>query len=182
MSAELALAEPAIVILQQGKLLSVADRTSVSVTLETGHSAGRLWKAFTDPAEYEQWLYPMDLPAEVGAPVEYRSGGGHVQQGKVLEWQEGRKVVTTWTEVGEPSLKDPDTDTVVTFLIEPGTDGGASFTFRHEGITKATKYAAGWLAHWEMLEGYLAGTPVAFMDSYSRWLPRYEPVFGPFRE
>jgi uncharacterized protein YndB with AHSA1/START domain len=123
-----------------------------------------VFKAWTDPAELEQWFAPRDLSTKV-EKLELREGGAfriamvppdgsapHVATGVYKEIVSPEKLVLTWLWEGQ------ENETLVTVTFTAAGEG-TEVTLVHEGFkTKedADFHKDGWEQFWAKLEKALA--------------------------
>ena len=135
------------------------------------HSAARLWRAVTDPAELTRWMaYPMQVDLRVGGRYHAdfgRTGGGELA-GVVVKVEPERLLRYAWGT------------STVEWKIEP--DGaGCRFVFAQHGlyprpIPGEEGAVAGWHVWLEDLEQFLdTGSPSSDADGERRWLELQAP-------
>jgi uncharacterized protein YndB with AHSA1/START domain len=107
----------------------------IDLAFDLAESADKVWRALTTPALLARWLGPNDFRGEVGA--RFTVGGAPkdenavandnaVAECEVLALEEGRLLRLGWRE-GE-------VDSVVTFALEPGVEGGVRLRLTHDGF------------------------------------------------
>nr|WP_240902867.1 SRPBCC domain-containing protein [Caulobacter sp. SLTY] len=130
-------------------------------------SPARIWAAITQPDQMLQWWGP-DAGPTLSAEADLRPGGrysivfclldGHQANptGVYREVIPERKLTFTW------DLDDwPDTETLVTFLLEP-IEGGTELTLTHEHLPTAPlrdSHQHGWLGWLGQLATFLGDAP-----------------------
>lgn len=105
----------------------------IDLAFELEARAGTVWRALTTPALLARWLGPNDFRAEVGGrfTVAAAPGGLAVNDNapvhcRVLAIEPERLLRLGWREGG--------VDSVVTFILEPGVDGGVRLRLTHDGF------------------------------------------------
>jgi uncharacterized protein YndB with AHSA1/START domain len=79
--------------------------------------------------------------------------GSGMEVGRVIEWEPGRRLGLTWTQVGWPS--DASTDLEITF--EPARHGGTVVRLEHSGFERvpgAIDFIAGYDEGWKEVLGW----------------------------
>lgn len=130
------------------------ETTETSLTIRRTFDAplARVWRAFTEPEEVEQWLGPGSMTGEVHA-LELEAGGAYSVslssegnrydvQGEINEVVENERLLHTW-EPGRVSIELRD------------VEEGCEVVFTHEGLSNADiveDHAAGWESALDNLE------------------------------
>ena len=130
------------------------ETTETSLTIRRTFDAplARVWQAFTEPEEVEQWLGPGSMTGEVHA-LELEAGGTYSVslsgernrydvQGEIIEVVENERLLHTW-EPGRVSIELRD------------VEEGCEVVFTHEGLPNADiveDHAAGWESALDNLE------------------------------
>ncbi len=131
------------------------NETSLTIRRTFDASRERVFRAFTEPEEVEQWLGPGSMTGEVHA-LELESGGAYSVsmlgetnrydvEGEVLEVVENERLVHTW---------EPGTVTVELH----DSDEGCEVVFTHEGLPNADiadGHASGWESALDNFEAVL---------------------------
>lgn len=132
-----------------GTYLEIDGRPALNFERSLPHSAERVWRAITDPAEIQRWFpAAVDYEPRVGAPMAFRFDDPDEPPtgGKVTELDPPRLFAFNW---GEEQLR---------FELEPAGDG-CRLLFTHflsESI-QAARDAAGWEMCLQQLDRLLAG-------------------------
>jgi uncharacterized protein YndB with AHSA1/START domain len=132
-----------------GTYLEIDGRPALHFERSLPHSAERVWRAITDPAEIQHWFpAAVDYEPRVGAPMSFRFDDPDEPPtgGKVTELDPPRLFAFDW---GEEQLR---------FELEPADDG-CRLLFTHflsESI-QAARDAAGWEMCLQQLDRLLAG-------------------------
>ena len=90
-----------------------------------------VFRALTDPAVLDTWWTTRsESDPRPGGAFDYRwdfedASRDHVQSGEYRAVEDGRLVSYPWAAGGE---------TIVTFRLEDGTDGGTRLTLEHDGF------------------------------------------------
>ncbi len=103
----------------------------IDLAFDLDERAAKVWRALTTPALLARWLGPNDFKGEVGARFSVGGAPGVANDNavatcEVLAIEEGRLLRLGWRE-GE-------VDSVVTFALEPGVDGGVRLRLTHDGF------------------------------------------------
>ncbi len=156
-----------------GQLIRTEDRAILQYRRRYGHSADKVWRALTEPAELAAW-FPTTIEGEraAGAPLTF--GFEHVEidpmEGEMLEYEPLRLIEFTW---------GPDR---VRFELErDGDDTLLTMTVTLEELGKATRDGAGWHQSLDALERTLGGDHSRDYD-VDRWRELrdgYAEQFGP---
>ncbi|GAB3400211.1 SRPBCC family protein [Flindersiella endophytica] len=128
--------------------------------LEFNATPEQVWEAVSTGPGFAVWFVPHEIEAGEGGKARADFGSGNVADGRVLEWEEGRRVVYGGAE--------SDPGETLEFLIE-GRDGGTTvLRFVQAGFTaedwEAEYHSKGWDLFFHNLELYFdhfAGKPVA---------------------
>ncbi len=108
------------------------------------HSAERVWRALTDPAELAAWLMPNDFTLREGARFRLDARPEHPAplECEVLEIDPPRRLRTRWIVAGQP--------TTVTFELR--ADGADTILrVEHDGLPpdEQPKFNGGWGAKFD---------------------------------
>jgi uncharacterized protein YndB with AHSA1/START domain len=103
----------------------------IDLAFDLEEGADKVWRALTTPALLARWLGPNNFRGEVGAKFSIGGAPGAANDNatadcEVLAMEEGRLLRLGWRE-GE-------VDSVVTFALEPGVDGGVRLRLTHDGF------------------------------------------------
>ena len=129
-----------------------AQTDSISFDFDLPHSAGKVWRALTDPALMAEWLLPaIGVKLEKGAAFRLKTQPYPPWDGTVncliLEIEAERKLSYTWV-VG-------DMDTVVTFTLTPAASG-TRLSLVQSGFKPEQKQNFGGARYgWKMMGGKL---------------------------
>ena len=144
------------------------DRTS-------RHSAERLWRAITDPAEVTAWMqYPARIDLRVGGEyfVDFAKTNSGKLDGIIVAIEPARMLRYAWGT------------SIVEWSIEP-TPGGCKHTFLQSGLADRGPgeegLVAGWHAWWDDLDLYLDGRAVGPLSDREPWTElcrRYKPILA----
>ncbi|MDQ6672443.1 MAG: SRPBCC domain-containing protein [Chloroflexota bacterium] len=125
-----------------------------------------LWRAITDPEVTQRYFRGSRIEAVLrpGERIAYCSDGGLVVEGKVLEVDPPRKLVTTWSFRHTPQLRD-DPASRVSWEIEPVGRDTCKLTLLHDGFPADTatfrNVRSGWPVVLSSLKSLLeTGTPL----------------------
>ncbi|MGE3073282.1 MAG: SRPBCC domain-containing protein [Dehalococcoidia bacterium] len=137
------------------------------------HSAERLWRAITDPAEVTKWMqYPARIDLRVGGAyyVDYAKTNEGCLDGIIVAIEPARLLRYAWgTTIVEWSIESLESGCAHTFSQFGLPDRGPG----EEGLV------AGWHAWLDDIEKYLDG--LALLDDRSDWsklCKRYFPVLA----
>jgi uncharacterized protein YndB with AHSA1/START domain len=121
--------------------------TSIEISRTLAADRERVWRAFTDPAEFVSWFWPPrfqsigDLDARVGGSWRLVSEvAGMGLSGVFAAVDEPERLVFTWRWDGE------DEETLVTVTLSP-TNEGTVLTVVHERFADAAEadsHRQGW--------------------------------------
>ena len=150
-----------------GTLQTIDGRPALRFERRMAHSAQRVWRAVTEPAEMAQWFVaPVAWTPALGETFE---GGG--QRGEITALEEPTLLRWTW---GQERYA---------FELSPEGDG-CRLVFTHvfdERYGPAAQHAAGWETYFDRLDAHLAG---GFLDeeeahgSIGELHERYAARFG----
>jgi uncharacterized protein YndB with AHSA1/START domain len=122
--------------------------TSIEITRTLPAGRERVWRAFTDPAEFVSWFWPPrfesigDVDARVGGAWRLLSEvTGMGLSGVFAAVEPPERLVFTWQWDGDPE------ETLVTVTFAPAPDGGTQLTVLHERFATqegAESHAQGW--------------------------------------
>lgn len=144
------------------------DRTSK-------HSAGRLWRAITDPAEVTAWMqYPARIDLRVGGDyfVDFSKTDSGRLDGIIVAVESGRLLRYAWGT------------SIVEWTIE-ATAEGCNHTFVQTGLPDRGPgeegLVAGWHAWFDDLDLYLDESPLPRLSDREPWrvlCERYKPMLS----
>ncbi|MBK1788427.1 SRPBCC family protein [Prauserella cavernicola] len=142
----------------------MSERRRLEKRIELDASPEEVWEAVSTTAGLSVWFVPhqADESGEVSADF----GDGNTQAGKVLAWEEGRRVV-----YGGPDDESEQTAAVaLEFLVEGRDRGGTVLRFVHSGFAgdedwadEYGQHSRGWDLFFRNLVAYFehfAGLPV----------------------
>jgi uncharacterized protein YndB with AHSA1/START domain len=117
----------------------------VSLLLECDLDAPieNVWRALSEPELLAQWLMPNDITTETGGRFTF---SGKPEQGgtidcEILESEPLRRLSFSWRgSETKPDGTRHDLDTIVTFELEPTTDGGTYLRLVHGGFIVPASY------------------------------------------
>ncbi|MFF1879633.1 SRPBCC domain-containing protein [Leifsonia sp. NPDC058230] len=122
--------------------------TSIEITRTLPAGRERVWRAFTDPAEFVSWFWPARF--ESTGDVDARVGGawrlvsdvtGMGLSGVFAAVEPPERLVFTWRWDGDQE------ETLVTLTLAPGAGGGTELTVLHERFATAEdaeSHGQGW--------------------------------------
>lgn len=144
------------------------DRTS-------NHSAERLRRAITDPAEVTGWMqYPARIDLRVGGEyfVDFAKTDGGMLDGIIVAIEPARLLRYAWgTSIVEWTMQPTGSGCAHSFLQSGLADRGPG----EEGLV------AGWHAWWDDLDLYLDGKPLPALSERDAWRAlgeRYRPLLA----
>jgi uncharacterized protein YndB with AHSA1/START domain len=121
-----------------------------------------VFRALTDPAELKQWFCPeggsvkeVDVDLTVGGRfrvVMAMPNGDHEAAGVYREIEPPRRVVSTWSWLGDDD--EQGEETLLTFELEP-RDGATEVVLTHERLPSAESrdsHESGWASALNRLE------------------------------
>ncbi len=149
------------------------ERWTLILTRQLRHVPEKVWRALTDPAQVREWA-PFDVDGDLGAV------GNTVE----LTWVGNPKPIETKiTRVEEPSLLEYGD---IRWELAPH-DGGTRITLWHKIDHRFVAWgAAGWHISFDVLDRWLAGTPIARLagggamqhEGWQRLVGEYSKQFG----
>jgi len=150
-----------------GTYIEHEGRPAVRFVRTYPHSAERVWRAVTDPAELVRWFpSAVEYEPRVGAPVRF-SGDPYMENvtGQVLAWEPPRRFGFTW---GEDEVH---------LTVEAVDDGSSRLVLVNvlADRTTAARNGGGWYVCLAELTKALDGVPSGGPHS-SDTLP-WEPVY-----
>ncbi|HYE47420.1 MAG TPA: SRPBCC domain-containing protein [Caulobacter sp.] len=103
----------------------------IDLAFELEEPPEKVWRALTEPALLARWLGPNDFRAEPGAVFTVGGAPGAANDNatarcEVLTLEPGRRLRLSWKEGVVESL--------ITFTLEPGADGGSRLRLTHDGF------------------------------------------------
>lgn len=119
---------------------------SIVVEYELAAPPERVWRFLTESELLAAWLMPNDLRPEVGHAFTLQAqptpGWDGVVHGEVLEVVPFERLVYAWRG-GSEAIEGYGhrLDTVVTWTLTPGADGGTRLRLEHAGFTPADAFA-----------------------------------------
>ncbi|MBN9016352.1 MAG: SRPBCC domain-containing protein [Rhizobiales bacterium] len=118
-------------------------RASLRLDCELDAPIEKVWRALSDPALLAQWLLPNDMVAEPGA--RFALAGSAAEGGtiacEILESDPPRRLSFSWKADGSKAgSAEKPLDTVVTFELEPGKEGGTRLRLFHDGFVVPADY------------------------------------------
>jgi uncharacterized protein YndB with AHSA1/START domain len=132
-----------------GTYVEIDGRPALHFERSLPHSAERVWRAITDPAEVRHWFpAAVDYEPRLGAPMSFRFDDPDAPptEGKVTELDPPRLFAFDW---GDEQLR---------FELEPAGDGcRLLFTHFLSERIQAARDAAGWESCLTELDRLLAG-------------------------
>ncbi len=141
---------------------------SIRFERKSKHSAARLWRAITDPAEVSRWMaLPASIDLRVGGDyrVDFPPGKGELD-GVIVRLEPERRLALVWGV------------SVLEWTITPRGDA-CSYSFLHHGqppglVEHEGGIAAGWHAWLDDLDTHLGGgTPDDGHARFETLLPPY---------
>ena len=117
-----------------------APRT-IHVEYDLPQPPAKVWRALTEPALLAAWLMPNDFAPVVGHRFTFQAPPMHGWDGvvrcEVREVVLHQRLVYTWVGGAAASLLD----SVVTWTLAPGADGGTQLTLEHAGFLPRNAFA-----------------------------------------
>jgi uncharacterized protein YndB with AHSA1/START domain len=113
----------------------VTDTSPDPIVLEVALPAdpATAWRAITDPDEVVEWFAAVTPVDGIGSPYRIDFGDGSAIDGRVRALERGRRLSYTWRWAGE----DSGPETLVTWEVGPGDDGGSVVRLTHDGWAAA---------------------------------------------
>jgi uncharacterized protein YndB with AHSA1/START domain len=146
----------------------VDDRSALTFERRLAHSAERVWRAVTEPAELAHWFPSVvrgDLTAGATLAFDFPGGEMPTMQGEVIEADPPRCVAFTWG------------DDVLRIELEPDGDGCVlHFVVLFDDAERASRDAAGWHVCLDRLAEHLGGAAAQAPGSEptADWRAHYE--------
>jgi uncharacterized protein YndB with AHSA1/START domain len=129
-------------------------RTIEQTTFIPGVPPREVYEALLDPAKHAEFTeQPATGDPRVGG--KFTAHGGYIS-GEILELEEGKRIVESWTTTQWPEGAPPSR---LEFTFRP-KDGGTELTMVHSEVPaeQAESYRGGWITYyWEPLKRYFAG-------------------------
>jgi len=129
---------------------TVDDRQALTFERRLAHSAERVWRAVTDPAELAHW-FPSTVSGEMtrGGRLTFAFADGDPElDGEVVELDPPRRLAFTFG------------DDVLRIELAPAGEGCVlRFTCLFDDAERASRDAAGWHVCLDRLEQHLGGAP-----------------------
>jgi len=128
----------------------MSERHTLRLERLLRHPVERVWRALTEPGELSAW-WPMrtsEVPAEIGAPMEFFDEEGTVSRGQLTHYEAGRVLGFT----------DSDGEHEVVFRLHPAAGGEhCRLEFEHTFPVDqyADQHAKGWNYCFAALEAAL---------------------------
>ncbi len=122
---------------------------SIEVDYDLPQSADKVWRVLTEPELLSKWLMKTDIQATVGHKFTFHAQpipgrwDGRVDC-EVLAVEPKKLLRYSW--------KGGELDTVVTWTLAPGGNGGTRLHLSHSGFTEKNRFAfenmsQGWRSH-----------------------------------
>jgi len=148
---------------------------SVRYDRNSKHSAERLWRAITDPAEVTAWMqYPARIDLRVGGEyfVDFAKTNSGALEGIIVAVEPNRLLRYAWNT------------SIVEWTIRPSA-GGCTHSFLQTGLADRGPgeegLVAGWHAWWDDLDLYLDEKPLPALSERDAWRAlgeRYKPLLA----
>ena len=123
----------------------------ILIEIETPVAPDLAWRAVTDPAEVTEWFADVTPIDGIGSPYSIDFGDGSAVEGRIRALDPGRRVAYTWAWAGQ----EGGPVTLVTWEVEPRTDGGSMVRLTHDGWSEAGADAETRDEHADYWEGYM---------------------------
>jgi uncharacterized protein YndB with AHSA1/START domain len=134
--------------------------TSLTIQRQMAAEPGRIWRAWTDPAEFAAWMWPPSFQtwceADVSVGGRYRLASPVAEiavAGAYEVVEQPHQLAFTWRWDGE------DEQTLVTLTLSASGDG-TELTIEHDRFSSdeaRTDHIRGWEDCLDRLPGHLAG-------------------------
>ena len=153
---------------------------SVRFERRSKHSAARLWRAITDPAEIAKWTgYPARVDLRPGGEwqLDFGPTGGGELDGIIFRVEPERVLayVVGWSRPEAAYL-----NSVIEWQLRDEADGGCAYDFVQSGLLDRGEgeeaISAGWHEFFEHLDAHLDGSHSTYEARHARWEalnPRY---------
>ncbi len=148
---------------------------SVRYDRNSKHSAERLWRAITEPAEVTAWMqYPARIDLRVGGEyfVDFAKTNSGALEGIIVAVEPNRLLRYAWNT------------SIVEWTIRPSA-GGCTHSFLQTGLADRGPgeegLVAGWHAWWDDLDLYLDEKPLPALSERDAWRAlgeRYKPLLA----
>ena len=153
-----------------GSLKVVPGATSIRIARHFAHSVERVWDALVEPAPLSEWLAPGMIEHHEGgrARLDFIDSGTAIDS-VVSEFDAPHAVAYSWSAAGEPVRP-------LRFETMPSGEGTLLIlTLEVPAGEDASRAAAGFEAHLEMLAAALEGVPIRFpFDMYKAVRASYQ--------
>lgn len=132
----------------------------IILTIETAAAPDDVWRTLTEPERVVDWFTDASPLGQAGDTYRLDFGDGSVVEGVITLVEPGQRFAHTWAWADA----EPAHETLVTWSIEPITEGGTRITLTHggwaeAGVDEATRddHEAYWSGYLDDLEAILAG-------------------------
>ena len=136
----------------------MTDPDVLEVSLHIEARPETVFRYFTDPARYAQWMgSEATIEAVPGGIYCVRMGNGVEARGQFVEIAEPRRIVFTWGWIHDPAVAPGSTRVEVTLS---GRADGTDVVLRHYGLPDAAQrehHLAGWQTYVQRLAARATG-------------------------
>jgi Uncharacterized conserved protein len=105
----------------------------IVLTVETPATPAEVWTALTEPARIVEWFTDASPLGAPGEPYRLDFGDGSVVDGVVMLVEPGRSFAHTWAWADV----EPRQETLVSWVLEPISNGGCRVILTHGGWSEA---------------------------------------------
>ncbi len=137
-----------------------ASLPPIVLELETAAPPATVWAALTEPERVAEWFTEASPVGAVRTAYRLDFGDGSVVDGVVTELEPGRRFAHTWAWAEAA----PGEETVVSWTVEPLSDGGSRITLVHDGWSAAGLDATARADHEGYWTGYLEDLAAVLED------------------
>ncbi|HTF46564.1 MAG TPA: SRPBCC domain-containing protein [Pseudonocardia sp.] len=137
----------------------MAEGRRVAKEIELDATPEQVWGAISTGPGFSVWFVPHEIEPGIGGKCHADFGSGNIAEGRVLEWDQGRRVVYGGS--------NDDPGEALEFLVEARDGGTAVLRFVQSGFTaedwEAEYHSRGWDVFFHNLSSYFqhfAGLPV----------------------
>jgi uncharacterized protein YndB with AHSA1/START domain len=136
----------------------MTDDEPLEVSIHVAAEPETVFRYFTDPARYRQWMgTDVDLDPVPGGVYRVRMRDGVEALGEFVEVVPPHRIVFTWGWTAVPTVRPGSSRVVVTLEPEPG---GTRLVLRHHGLPDADErrqHGLGWRTYLGRLQVRLSG-------------------------
>jgi uncharacterized protein YndB with AHSA1/START domain len=134
-----------------------------------------VWAALTEPDSLREWLAEATVVPGREGEISIDFGEGGHETGRITAWDPPCVLAYEWNFVGE----EPSHVRWELAALDNGRSTHVTLEHTRLESSAASGYGAGWHAHLDQLQGYLAGSVPDWDERYSELHPHYAKLAAP---